>query len=127
MPHLEEIVEGRVFDKKQRIKAENLQSNVTDENFVILTALHIDVLSLMASQSLIYQKEGSTIIGEYERQQFFAKNLLKLKSGETEGLKKFLDEVKCAHTGKQLQAYLTSNCKKTVKSCSTISNFEKNP
>ena len=125
-PHLQKITDERVFEKKQREKAAVLMSNVTDENFLILMAFHIDVLSLMSTQSLMYQKTGGSIISEYSRQEYFASNLEKLKSGESNGLKNFLAEVKCARTAKELQKHLTSKCKTTVKSCNKISNFENN-
>ena len=63
VPHLDEIIEGNVFSAKQKEKAGWIKSNVTDERFVSLLALEIDVLSVLTVQSLSYQRVGGTIIG----------------------------------------------------------------
>ena len=67
VPHLDEVIGGTVFSAKQREKAGWIKSNVTDERFVSLLALEIDVLSVVTVQSLSYQKVGGTIIGDYSR------------------------------------------------------------
>lgn len=114
-----------MFAANQKEKAKWIKENVTDENFVSLMALQIDVLSIVTAQSLAYQKVGGTIVGDYSRQITFSKNLEQLKSGQSDNFAKFLKETKCARTAKQLKNYLDSGCKRAVPSCNTIEKYDK--
>ena len=50
---------------------QDLREKLLDANFLSLLYLQIDILTLVTTQSLAYQKRGSSFILEYERRQQF--------------------------------------------------------
>ena len=128
MSHLEKIINSpnKVWKKAIKEKAEAIRDDLDDENFLILLHLQIDVLSHMALQSLYYQKSAATVIGEYRKQRLFTEKLKHLKTGKSEYLSKFLNEVKCTNDEDELQKYLDPNDDTVtdIASCGTIENYE---
>ena len=123
-PHLQVIIDGRDFNKKQRDKAQEILDHITDELFLLCNVFHIDVLSLLSTYSLQYQVKGKCIIGEYRRQIEFTENLEKLRGGQSHHLQTFLKTAKCTNRASALREHLNSNCKKPLDSCNTLEMYE---
>ena len=115
---------AREWKPPQRLKALALYDELNDANFVILLHLQKDVLSPMSSQSLLYQRTHSTIIGEYNRQKLFSKRLEMLSQGQSKHLLAFLMEAKCTDNAGILKSYLDSKDDSQIESCGTIEKYE---
>ena len=58
------LTKEQEWTAKQHENAQQLYHDLTDENFLILVNLEIDVLSFLSTQSLIYQHSEASVIGE---------------------------------------------------------------
>ena len=115
---------ARDWKPPQRLKALALYDELNDANFVILLHLQKDVLSPMSSQSLLYQRTHSTIIGEHNRQKLFSKRLEMLAQGQSKHLQGYLMEAKCKDNAGILKAYLDTKDDSQIESCGTIEKYE---
>ena len=125
--HLQQVIGNRKkeFSPQQVAKATAVYRELTDENLLILLNFQRDVLLNVASQSLIYQKSGASVIGEHNRQRIFSEKLDQLRHKNSETLTKFLQEAKCAPSGKALTRHLKSKGKTNLPSCGTVEKYER--
>ena len=125
--HLQQVIGNKFneFSPQQVAKATAVYRELTDENFLILLNFQKDVLMNVASQSLIYQKSGASVIGEHNRQRIFSEKLDQLRHKNSETLTKFLQEAKCAPSGKALTRHLKSKGKTNLPSCGTVEKYER--
>ena len=105
--------------------AKELEQYLTNENFLIMLMLQLDVLGLISTQSLFYQRSGKSIIGEYSRQKFFNDSLEKLRVFESHHIVEFLKEVKCAANNRELNRHIQSKGKYDIPSCGTVFEYER--
>lgn len=115
---------AKEWTPKQREKALELYNVLTDEDFLILLNLQLDVLASMSTQSLIYQKKHGTLIGEYSKQKLFSMKLDSLRNGNSPNVMEFLNEVKCSNNTRQFNAYLRSKDSDALDSCGSIEVYE---
>ena len=118
---------AREWKPAQRDKALAMYNELNDAYFLILLHLQKDILSPMSSQSLLYQKTHSTIIGEYNRQKLFSRRLEMLAEGKSKHLIGFLNEAKCTDNAGTLKSYLETKDSTKIESCGTIEKFESSP
>ena len=118
---------AREWKPAQRDKALAMYNELNDAYFLILLHLQKDILSPMSSQSLLYQKTHSTIIGEYNRQKLFSRRLEMLAEGKSKHLVGFLNEAKCTDNAGTLKSYLETKDSTKIESCGTIEKFESSP
>ena len=127
--HLELIHQNlhKEWAPTQAEKANKLSEELTDENFMVLLYFQLDVLGLLATQSLVMQKTASTHIGGYNRQQVLLKKIKDLPKLQSKMLVEFLTEAKCAKNARELKTHLDSFQTKNVidiESCGTLEKYE---
>ena len=123
--HLEEVANDDDFSEKAREQADELRNTLLDPNFVSLMKIQEDVLSLASYESLHYQKEGQSPIGEYARQLEFAKHLEELQKRRGPFFTKFLKkEVRCTEDKDLVDAYIYSGGTSLLPFCNTLQRFE---
>ena len=108
--HLEEISDDRSFSSVARGKAKYLQGILLDANFMALLIFKIDVLSAVTTESLNYQRKGSTYIQENARQKKFMEKMKKIQQRKGDNWLKFLkNEVQCTNDERDQELYFQSN------------------
>ena len=113
------------FTEKARLQAAELRDNLLDRNFVSLMKIQEDVLSLASYESLHYQKEGQSPIGEYARQVQFGKNIEELQKRKGPFFSKFLTkEVRCTESAAAFQEYMDTDGSSPLPFCNTLQRFE---
>ena len=125
--HIKVIKKAKVteFSKKTKDLGKQVESSITEDHFLSTLNLQIDILSLVTSESLFYQKSGKSIIGEFKRIKYFAKNLEKLLTHKSHHFATFLIEAKCTDNLKDLNRHITSNGTYEIPSCGTLDKYEK--
>ena len=113
------------FSKKTKDLAKQVETSITEDHFISTLNLQLDILSLVTTESLFYQKSGKSIIGEFKRVMYFAKNLEKLKEHKSHHFSTFLTEAKCTDNLKDLNRYISSNGTYVIPNCGTLTKFEK--
>ena len=125
LDHLYEVATDEdTFSNEAREKAEELQGTLEDPNFCSLLHFQIDVLSLATAQSLHYQKESGTHIGEFQRQTQLRKDLESLKQGKGVHFKQFLQDTKCSDDEAAVEAFIESPDEIDLPSCKTLAAYE---
>ena len=126
MAHLLNVYEdtAREWKKPQRENALALYEQLNDADFLILLHLQMDVLLPLSTQSLLYQKTHSTVIGEFNRQKLLGQRLKWLGEGRSDNLVKFLNEAKCTDKASVINAYLDDPESSLIESCGTIEKYE---
>lgn len=122
--HLENMIGGRTFDKKQRDKAKLIKGNITDEYFMTTKIFNLDSLSLLSTYSLQYQVSGKSVIGDYATQMRFKRDLEVLRNGNSHHLKEFLQKAKCTNKASDLRDHLLNCTHYPLTSCGTLENYE---
>ena len=64
--HITVIKKAKIteFSKKTKDLAKQVEMSITEDHFVSTLNLQLDVLSLVTTESLFYQKSGKSIIGK---------------------------------------------------------------
>ena len=84
----------------------------------------MDVLSLVSTKSLFYQKKGGTFIGEHKRQKTFASDLKLLRARKGTNLKKYLKNCRCTNDEQEMALYINSKGAHDIPKCNTINMYE---
>ena len=125
--HFMELSMDTSFTPKAREEAERLEQILTDQNFLALLMFEKDVLSLVAAQSLKYQKSGGTHIGEYQKQASFRKSLKLLKGKKGTKLYHFLQECRCTSDKNEMSQYIESKGTQDIPRCKNLQTYETKP
>ena len=119
-----QITEESDFSDETKEKADELLEILDDPHFNALLHFQTDVLSIATSQSLHYQEEAGTHIGEYEIQLQLTKSFEKLKELKGTHFKQFLLEAKCTDDEEAMENYVSSGGETDIPSCKTLQRFE---
>ena len=122
---MEELSNDLQYSDVAREKASNHTKVLTDANFLAFLHLELDILNLVATQSLHYQRQGSTQVHEYSRQKEFVANLKLARQKKGENFLNFLQEVKCTDNVSEKKKYLDSNGDHPIPACGTIAKYER--
>ena len=125
--HLKKLTTDPDFGEKVHDKATNLYENLLDRHFLILLILQMDILSLASHQSLHYQKDNNSPIGELRNQMDFGKKLQVLKAKQGTHLVEFLKNAQCSQSKNDINRYIDTKGQHTrnIRSCSTIRDYER--
>ena len=125
LSHLDMVAnDADEWSPKQREKAEELYKTLTDQNFMLMLNFQLDVLAGMSTQSLMFQKSASSIIGEQGRQRLYSMKLKALQNGESVNLDDFLKSSKCTNDAQLFERYLDTNDDSIIGNCDTLDNYE---
>ena len=111
------------FTVAAKEKAEGLKGILLNPHFWSLLKLQEDVLSVTSYESLHYQTDGVTLIGEIDREKEFARNVETMYRLEGKHFTDFLQNTKCTQTYTEMKNYLDDNTN-NIPTCTTLQMFE---
>ena len=120
------IIVGEEFTVAAKDKADGLRDILLNPHFWSLLKLLEDILSLISFESLHYQTDGVTLIGEIDREKDFARNVEKMYRLEGTHFTEFLKNTKCTQSSSEMRSYLDNN-DYPIGSCTTLFQFENLP
>ena len=117
------IANAEEFTAKAKEKAQGLKDILLNPHFWTLMKLQEDLLSLTSFESLHYQTDGVTLIGEIDREKEFASNVRTMYRLEGKHFTEFLQNTKCTQSYAEMNNYLDDNTY-NIPSCATLQMFE---
>ena len=94
------------FSQATLDEAEKLNQFLRNQHAMALMIYYIDVLDVLMNESKLFQKSGSTVVGQESRKENLKKALTKIRNHNGFLFKQFLMQTNCFETLKEAQNFI---------------------